>query len=288
MKYSIDLQSPFAFSAYWYAAAAGLIALSILLRFFFNRLFAVEVSSPFRLDKLHRDCAGRISKIEKAYKAGEMKSRDVHQQMSREVRSFIQKVTGMKAETMVYEDLAGSGRPELAELIREYYEPEFARSSGADTSLSLEKGRALVDSVYQRALREQWIDRHAARQGTINNYLNIVMRVTPRLLRKSLLKKIRLNSLTWMERIELAFIGGNLDPYSVNEHINKAVRSYVYAATGAPTEEAAYEAMCAARPTEERIGLQKYLREFYEPASPDCTPEDARRKIKKGKELVKR
>ena len=43
-----------------------------------------------------------------------------------------------------------------------------------------------------------------------------------------------------------------------------------------------------AQPTEERIGLQKYLREFYEPASPDCTPEDARRMIKKGKELVKR
>ena len=288
MKYSIDLQSPFAFSSYWYAVAIGVVVLSILLRVLINRLFAVNVSSPFRLDKLHRSCTGRIRAIEKAYGAGEMKSREVHQQMSREVRSFIQSVTGMKAETMVYEDLAGSGRPELAALIKEYYEPEFARSSGADTALSLEKGRALVDSVYQRALREQWIGRHAARQGTLNNYLNKIMRVTPRLLRKSLLKKIRHNSLTWMERIELAFIAGDLDPYSVNGHINRAVRSYVYAATGAPTEEAAYEVMCAAQPTEERIGLQKYLREFYEPASPDCTPEDARRMIKKGKELVKR
>lgn len=288
MKYSIDLQSPFAFSAYWYAVAIGLIALSILLRILLNRLFAVNVSSPFRLDKLHRECTGRIRRIEKNYGAGEIESRDVHQQMSREVRSFIQSVTGMKAETMVYEDLAGAGRPELAALIREYYEPEFARTSDADTALSLQKGKALVDSVYQRAIREQWIARTAARQGTLNKYLNKVMRITPRLLRKSLLKKIRHNSLTWMERIELAFIAGDLDPYSVNENINRAVRSYVYAATGAPTEEAACQAMYAGRPTEERIGLQKFIREFYEPASLDCTPEDARRKIKKGKELVKR
>lgn len=46
MKYSIDLQSPFAFSNYWYVIAISLIAVSFVLRFLLNRIFAVQLSSP--------------------------------------------------------------------------------------------------------------------------------------------------------------------------------------------------------------------------------------------------
>ena len=286
MKYSIDLQSPFAFSAYWYVLAVGLIALSILLRLLIRRAFAAKVNSPFKLDRLYRDCTGRIRAIEKSYGAGKIESRQVHQQMSREGRSFIQKVTGLKAETMVYEDLAGAGRPELAALIKDYYEPEFARSSTAQPTGSLERGRALVDSVYQRALREQWIARTAVRQGKTNDFLNALMRRTPRLLRWSLMRKVRHNSLTWMERIELAFMNGDLDARSANERINEAVQSYIYAASGTPSKEAAYEAMCAASPQKDGRATAIYLRDFYTPVPADCTPERARRLIKKAKELI--
>ena len=67
MKYSIDLQSPFAFSPYWYALGIALIVLALLLRFGFNRLFAVKMDSPFRIDKLRRDCLRQVDKIENAY-----------------------------------------------------------------------------------------------------------------------------------------------------------------------------------------------------------------------------
>ena len=60
MKYSIDLQSPFAFSPYWYALGIALIVLALLLRFGFNRLFAVKMDSPFRIDKLRRDCLRQV------------------------------------------------------------------------------------------------------------------------------------------------------------------------------------------------------------------------------------
>ena len=50
MKYSIDLQSPFSFSPYWYALGIALIVFALLLRFGFNRLFAVKMDSPFRID----------------------------------------------------------------------------------------------------------------------------------------------------------------------------------------------------------------------------------------------
>lgn len=329
MKYSIDLQSPFAFSNYWYVIAISLIAVSFVLRFLLNRIFAVQLSSPFRLDKLHHSCAKNISAIEKAYNKDEMQSRDVHQKMSREVRKFIQDVTGLKTGTMVYEDLCRIGRPELAALIREYYEPEFALTSSVDTKSSLEKGRELVEAVYQRALKEQYIARTASRQGGLNNVLNKVMRVTVWPFRKGLLRKIKHNSLTWMERIEIAFDAGNLDPYGVHEQMSKAMRSYVYAATGAQTEDEAYEKMCASQdkysaykkktspkalnkppyyadrsgepansrkyegwytpsPEAKRRAMAEYLREFYQPVPSNCSSEDARRMIQKGKELVKR
>ncbi len=269
MKYSIDLQSPFSFSNYWYAAAIGLIALAVLLRFLIDRLFAVQVRSPFRLDRLHRDCMAKISAIESSYNSNAINSREVHQQMSREVRKFIRNVTGLQAETMVCEDLCRTGRPELAALIKSYYAPEFARTFKVDTKESLEKGRELVNSVYQRALKEQQITRTVARQEAVNTFLSKIMRITVWPFRKNILRMIRHNSLTWMERIELAFCDGSLDPYSVREQMKRAVKSYVDATAGAQKQENAFHEMDDAAPS-------------------DFTPEEARQMIQKGKELVKR
>ncbi len=110
MKYPIDLQSPFSFSPYWYALGIALIVLALLLRFGFNRLFAVKMDSPFRIDKLHRDCLRQVDKIENAYAKKEIDSRSVHQQMSQVVRRFVHDVTGLETETMVLEDLRRLGR----------------------------------------------------------------------------------------------------------------------------------------------------------------------------------
>jgi hypothetical protein len=45
---------------------------------------------------------------------------------------------------MVYLELTRLGRPELAELVRQYYEPEFAFYSEADAKLAIEKGKELI------------------------------------------------------------------------------------------------------------------------------------------------
>ena len=267
MKYSIDLQSPFAFSNYWYVIAISLIAVSFVLRFLLNRIFAVQLSSPFRLDKLHHSCAKNISAIEKAYNKDEMQSRDVHQKMSREVRKFIQDVTGLKTGTMVYEDLCRIGRPELAALIREYYEPEFALTSSVDTKSSLEKGRELVEAVYQRALKEQYIARTASRQGGLNNVLNKVMRVTVWPFRKGQDKYSAYKKKTSPKTL-------NKPPY--------ADRS------GEPANSRKYEGWYTPSPEAKRRAMAEYLREFYQPVPSNCSSEDARRMIQKGKELVKR
>ena len=288
MKYSIDLQSPFSFSPYWYALGIALIVFALLLRFGFNRLFAVKMDSPFRIDKLRRDCLRQVDKIENAYAKKEIDSRSVHQQMSQVVRRFVHDVTGLETETMVLEDLSRLGRPELTELIREYYEPMFARASFVNAGTSLMHGKSLVNQVYGRAVREQKIRRTAQRQASVNRFLNRVIRVTPRFLRGLLvLPKINHNSLTWMERIQLAFEAGDIDSHCTTENMNRAVRSFVYAVTGAEDEEAAYMKARDAALRNSAPGIARTIRKCYDPVSPDCSHEEARRMINKGKELIK-
>ena len=273
MKYSIDLQSPFSFSPYWYALGIALIVFAMLLRFGFNRLFAVKMDSPFRIDKLRRDCLRQVDKIENAYAKKEIDSRSVHQQMSQVVRRFVHDVTGLETETMVLEDLNRLGRPELTELIREYYEPMFARASFVNAGTSLMHGKSLVNQVYGRAVREQKIRRTAERQSSVNRFLNRVIRVTPRFLRGLLvLPKINHNSLTWMERIQLAFEAGDIDSHCTTENMNRAVRSFVYAVTGAEDEEAAYMKARDAALRNNEPGIARTIRKCYE---------------NKGKELIK-
>ena len=45
---------------------------------------------------------------------------------------------------MVYNELVRLNRPELAELVRYYYEPEFAYYSETDAKLAIERGKELI------------------------------------------------------------------------------------------------------------------------------------------------
>ena len=44
MKYSIDLQSPLAYSSFWLTLGVGLIVLALAARFFLGRLFSIYES----------------------------------------------------------------------------------------------------------------------------------------------------------------------------------------------------------------------------------------------------
>ena len=150
MKYSVGLESPFAFSAYWYLVGAGLILLAVLVRFAAGRILNRAGSSVPALwkkkaiSRYRKKYLQRIGEVEAAFGKGEIDTREVCQRMSREVRSFVHAVTGWRTDTMVYLELTRLGRPELAELVRQYYEPEFAFYSTADAELAIEKGKELI------------------------------------------------------------------------------------------------------------------------------------------------
>lgn len=150
MKYSVNLEAPFAFSARWYWIGLALLLLAFLLRYAGVRfLDSRELINTGRIK--WRRLAGnkkkylkRIEDIERAHQKGELDTRAVCQRMSREVRDFVDAVTGWRTDAMVYLELAKLNRPELAEVVRHYYGPEFSYYTEADAKAAIEEGKELI------------------------------------------------------------------------------------------------------------------------------------------------
>ena len=228
MKYSVDLEAPFAFSAYWYAAGILLIIFGRLLFLFFRRILRMDPEPPLKVDRTYKSCMKRIAEIERRYRSGELDTRAAHGQMSAEVRGFVQEMTGLQAQTMVYDELRKRGRPELAALIGEYYGPEFSYTSEADTEQAIEKGRALVAEEYKRSVKTRKVRAAAIFRSVINEELGSLMRKLPSFLTPALTDRVRSNTRKWIMRIEKALSSGELDAFGVHKQMSAAVKSFLH------------------------------------------------------------
>ena len=308
MKFSVDLEAPFALSAYWYAAGILLIILGRVLLIFFGRFFRTDPESPIRIDRVYKACMKRIAGIERGYKSGELDTRAAHGQMSSEVRWFVQEVTGLPAQSMVYEELRRRGRPELAELIREYYGPEFSYISETDAVQAIEKGRALVQEEYKRSVKARKVRAASAFRAVINEELGRLVRRAPAFLTPALTDRVRSNTRKWILRIDKALRSGELDAFNVHKQMSAAVKSFLQAATGTRSDAAALEALQgaggaqgagswhAAGAKQESGSLQASGRSavaalaqpYYEPEHVCRSEREAQLSIDRGKELIEK
>ena len=308
MKFSVDLEAPFALSAYWYAAGILLIILGRVLLIFFGRFFRTDPESPIRIDRVYKACMKRIAGIERGYKSGELDTRAAHGQMSSEVRWFVQEVTGLPAQSMVYEELRRRGRPELADLIREYYGPEFSYKSESDAVQAIEKGRSLVQEEYRRSVKARKVRAASAFRAVINEELGRLVRRAPAFLRPSLTDRARSNTRKWILRIDKALRSGELDAFNVHKLMSAAVKSFLQAATGTRSDAAALEALQgaggaqgagswhAAGAKQESGSLQASGRSavaalaqpYYEPEHVCRSEREAQLSIDRGKELIEK
>ncbi|WP_435201387.1 hypothetical protein [Janibacter sp. GS2] len=96
---------------------------------------------PEAMMKLRRDALGRIDAVEESVAAGTMAARKGHHELSKIVRGFVGRASGLETDTMTAADLRERGPVHLATLIEEYYprqfgieeadRPSIARSAGA-------------------------------------------------------------------------------------------------------------------------------------------------------------
>ena len=284
MKYSVDLEAPFVFSTYWYAVGILLIIFGRLLFLFFRRILRMDPEPPLKVDRTYKSCMKRIAEIERRYSSGELDTRAAHVQMSSAVRGFIQAVTGLQTQTMVYDDLRRRGRPELAALIGEYYGPEFSYTSEADTEQAIEKGRALVAEEYKRSVKTRKVRAAAIFRSVINEELGSLTRKLPSFLTPALTDSIRSNTRKWIVRIEKALREEELDAFAVHKQMSTAVKSFLQAVTGTQSETAAFDALQASG----RSKVAALAGPYYEPEYVCRSEREAQLSIDRGKELIEK
>jgi len=149
--FSIGLHDVFGFNPLMIVFAILLLALSIYLFYLAkkNRELAAELypsgKKPKQADNFYskkQECISTLEKIESDFKAGNITKRDAYLKMSLVVREFVFAATGLRLQEMTYTDICMINTKQTrkaADLIRDYYEPEFAKLSDADAIASIQK-----------------------------------------------------------------------------------------------------------------------------------------------------
>lgn len=154
---SVPLQGAFAFSSIWYAAAATLIAAGILLLVHGLRLRSLEkeiyaeesaenaadiiFSEPKWSD---RQCMAALDKIRDDFRRGRISSRVAWQASSNVVRRYVYSRTGIRVLSFTADDFRTAGMPELEDMIRKCYRPEFEEQSSISPEEFIERAMKIV------------------------------------------------------------------------------------------------------------------------------------------------
>lgn len=156
MKTSVELQSPFSYMIVWVIIAVIFIAAVIFVQYYLRKQLS---------DRLRNEKQIRIKKINEATLEGKKKKylmelsfiendllsnritvRKAYQKLSMTIRMFVYEVTGIKVQKYTLSEIKRVNIPQLTYLVREYYEPEFARETRADIRASLFRTRRLIES----------------------------------------------------------------------------------------------------------------------------------------------
>ena len=70
--------------------------------------------------------------------------RSAYERMSVLIREFTYKATGIEVLKYSLSEIKGTGLDALADLIEEYYEPEFDKISEGDVKASIERTRKVI------------------------------------------------------------------------------------------------------------------------------------------------
>ena len=156
MKTSVDLQAPFNYFIVWIILAVLFIAGVIFAQIYLRKKLG---------DRLKREKQIRIKKIAETTLEGKKKKylaelsyietdlvnnkitiREAYHKISHTIRMFVFEVTGIKVQHYTLTEIRRVNIPQLTNLVREYYEPEFARETRADVRASIFRTRSLIES----------------------------------------------------------------------------------------------------------------------------------------------
>ena len=96
------------------------------------------------MTKLKAEYLALLDGIEAKFNEDTTKIRPAYEGMSRVVRDFVYRATGTEVDKFALYEICQTEYADLANLVGEYYQPEFDKISEGDVRASLEKSRRLV------------------------------------------------------------------------------------------------------------------------------------------------
>ena len=159
METTINLRRLFDFSTLPVIITGAVLAaltVAIILMFLYSFLkdfkrkqkeeVAVEAKVFVKPDmtKLKAEYLALLDGIEAKFNEDTTKIRPAYEGMSRVVRDFVYRATGTEVDKFALYEICQTEYAGLANLVGEYYQPEFDKISEGDVRASLEKSRRLV------------------------------------------------------------------------------------------------------------------------------------------------
>ena len=96
------------------------------------------------MEKLKKEYLAKLARIESAFEADPTSIRLTYEKMSKLIRSFAYNATGIEVQKYTLYEIRLANMNALADLVEEYYEPEFDRISAGDARESLKKTKRMI------------------------------------------------------------------------------------------------------------------------------------------------
>ena len=143
---TVPQQAPIGFA--WYVILLCIVCLAVpVFSYVFLWLFSPRVKTakektirivpPKDLPSLKNKYLQMIAELRAKSAAGQTPPRAGFHGLSRIIRMFVYEATAVRVQNYSLREIEQVGLPALTQLVRMYYEPEFARESGTDLMQSI-------------------------------------------------------------------------------------------------------------------------------------------------------
>lgn len=155
MQTSINLQEPFNYTIIYLLIAIILfVALTCYLIYIFKTKEKVKVEKNIikeipeknikDIPAIKYKYLNQLESVQYKYANNIIELRTAYQLISEIIRMFVFEVTDIKTQNYSLYEIRNLNMPALYELIREYYEPEFASKPKGDFESSINKARGVI------------------------------------------------------------------------------------------------------------------------------------------------
>lgn len=155
MQTSIKLQEPFTYSVIFVVIITGfvlamtayLIYINIIkkkVKVEKNNLKVIPEKNIKNVPVIKNKYLEQLNSIEYKYTNNMIDLRKAYQLISESIRMFVFEITDITTQNYSLNEIKRLNIPNLYDLIKEYYEPEFASKSVGDFEVSIEKSRRII------------------------------------------------------------------------------------------------------------------------------------------------